>query len=162
MLECWTVRHPIDQSSTGIKILTMPGQVRYWTKPRQSGIFFGPVPDWNYWCRNADAGVSFLDTNAQLCLLDTYRTASFCVTAGRASATGGYPPPLSLRCAGNFDLLLLQSGRRMKGLPNEGGGLLYEKCFGFICFFEKLVCLKYQPISNGYLYLYKLSNGICW
>ncbi len=24
--------------------------------------FFCPVPDWNYWCRNADAGISFLDT----------------------------------------------------------------------------------------------------
>ncbi len=28
--------------------------------------FFGPVPDWNYWWQNADAGVSFLDTDAQL------------------------------------------------------------------------------------------------
>ncbi len=27
---------------------------------------FGPVPDWNYWCRNADAGVSFFDADAQL------------------------------------------------------------------------------------------------
>ncbi len=29
--------------------------------------FFGPVPDWNYQCRNADAGVSFLDADVQLC-----------------------------------------------------------------------------------------------
>jgi hypothetical protein len=28
-----------DQSNTGIKKLTMPGQVWYWNKPRQSGIF---------------------------------------------------------------------------------------------------------------------------
>jgi hypothetical protein len=28
-----------DQSGTGLKKLAMPGQVRYWTKPRQSGIF---------------------------------------------------------------------------------------------------------------------------
>jgi hypothetical protein len=28
-----------DQGGTGIKNLTMPGQVRYRTKPRQSGIF---------------------------------------------------------------------------------------------------------------------------
>jgi hypothetical protein len=28
-----------DQSGTGMKKLTMPGQVRYRTKPRQSGIF---------------------------------------------------------------------------------------------------------------------------
>jgi hypothetical protein len=28
-----------DQSGTGIKKLTMPGQVRYRIKPRQSGIF---------------------------------------------------------------------------------------------------------------------------
>ncbi len=29
--------------------------------------FFGPIPDWNYPCRNANAGVSFLDADAQLC-----------------------------------------------------------------------------------------------
>ncbi len=28
-----------DQSCTGLKKLTTPGIVRYWTKPRQSGIF---------------------------------------------------------------------------------------------------------------------------
>ncbi len=28
--------------------------------------FFGPVPDWKNLCRNADAGVSFLDADAQL------------------------------------------------------------------------------------------------
>jgi hypothetical protein len=28
-----------DQSGAGMKKLTMPGQVRYQTKPRQSGIF---------------------------------------------------------------------------------------------------------------------------
>jgi hypothetical protein len=55
------------QFGTGMKKLTMPGQVRYWTKLRQSGIFF-PVPDLNYQCRNADADVSFLDADAQLCL----------------------------------------------------------------------------------------------
>ncbi len=32
--------------------------------------FFGPVPDWNYWCRNADAGVSFLDADAGVSFLD--------------------------------------------------------------------------------------------
>jgi hypothetical protein len=31
-------------------------------------IFLGLVPDLNYGCRNADAGVSFLDADAQLCL----------------------------------------------------------------------------------------------
>jgi hypothetical protein len=31
-------------------------------------IFFGLVPDWNYGCWNADAGISFLDADAQLCL----------------------------------------------------------------------------------------------
>jgi hypothetical protein len=55
-----------DQSGTGMKKLTIPGMVRFWTKPRQSG-FFDPVPDWNYWCGNADAGVSFLDADAQQC-----------------------------------------------------------------------------------------------
>jgi hypothetical protein len=45
----------------------MPEQVRYWTKPRQSRIFFGPVPEKNYGCQNADPGVSFLNSDAQLC-----------------------------------------------------------------------------------------------
>jgi hypothetical protein len=45
----------------------VPEVVRYWTKPTQSGIFFGPVPDWNYGCWNADAAVGFLDADAQLC-----------------------------------------------------------------------------------------------
>jgi hypothetical protein len=44
--------------------LKMPGQARYWTKPRLSGIFLV-----RYWTEivNADAGVSFLDADAQLC-----------------------------------------------------------------------------------------------
>ncbi len=32
--------------------------------------------------------------------------------------------------------------------------------FGSVAFFRKLVCLKYQPISNEYLYLYKLLNEV--
>ncbi len=36
MLDCLAS----DQSGTGMKNLTMLGQVRYWTKPRQSGIFW--------------------------------------------------------------------------------------------------------------------------
>jgi hypothetical protein len=55
-----------SQSGTGLKKLTMPEQVRYRTKLTQSGIFFSPVPDFNSGCRNADAGVSFLDADAQL------------------------------------------------------------------------------------------------
>jgi hypothetical protein len=35
MLDCLAS----NQSGTGMKKLTMPGMVRYWTKPRQSGIF---------------------------------------------------------------------------------------------------------------------------
>ncbi len=42
--KCWNAGMPdcpaSDQSSTGMKKLTMPGQVRYRTKPRQSGIFW--------------------------------------------------------------------------------------------------------------------------
>ncbi len=53
-----------DQFGTAMKKLTMPGQVRYRTKPDRH--FLGPVPDRNYWCRNADAGISFLDADAQL------------------------------------------------------------------------------------------------
>jgi hypothetical protein len=55
-----------DQSGTGIKKtkkLTMPGQVRYRTKPRHSGIFLV-----RYRTEIIDAGVSFLDADAQLCL----------------------------------------------------------------------------------------------
>jgi hypothetical protein len=42
--------------------------------PDQAGAvrhFFGMVPEWNNGCRNADAGVSFLDANAQLCRAPT-------------------------------------------------------------------------------------------
>jgi hypothetical protein len=49
-----------EQSGTGIK-LTMPGQVRYRTKPRQSSIFWA-----RYRTVIIDAGVSFLDADAQL------------------------------------------------------------------------------------------------
>jgi hypothetical protein len=41
-----------DQSGIGIKKLTMPGQVRYRTKPRQSGIFLV-----RYWTEIIDAGM---------------------------------------------------------------------------------------------------------
>jgi hypothetical protein len=41
-----------DQSGTRMKKLTMPGQVRYQTKPRQSGIFLV----WN-WTEAIDAGM---------------------------------------------------------------------------------------------------------
>jgi hypothetical protein len=44
----------------------MPEQVRYWTKLLESGFFFSWVPDYNLGCRNADAGLSFLDVDAQL------------------------------------------------------------------------------------------------
>jgi hypothetical protein len=40
--------------------------VWYQTELTQSGIF-GPVPDRNDGCRNADASISFLDADAQLC-----------------------------------------------------------------------------------------------
>ncbi len=61
-----------DQSGSGLKKLTMPGIVRYRTKPRQSGIFLV----W-YWTEIIDAGmptpgVSFLDADAQLCKKNSY------------------------------------------------------------------------------------------
>ncbi len=34
--------------------------------------FFGPVPHWNSECRNADAGVSLLDADAQQCTKATF------------------------------------------------------------------------------------------
>jgi hypothetical protein len=59
-----------SQSSTGLKKLTMPGQVWYRTKLTQSGIFLV-----RYWTKiwDADAGVSFLDADAQLWLLEYTR-----------------------------------------------------------------------------------------
>ncbi len=51
MPECRTVRHSIGPVPNKAKAV--------WH-------FFGPVPDWNYWCRNADASISFLDADAQL------------------------------------------------------------------------------------------------
>jgi hypothetical protein len=50
------------------KNLMMLGPVQYRTKLAQSGIF-GPVMHWNYGCRNADPGISFLDANAQIWVL---------------------------------------------------------------------------------------------
>jgi hypothetical protein len=52
-----------DQSGTGMKKLTMPGMVRYRIKSRQSGIFLV-----QYRTEKNDAGVSFLDADAQLCI----------------------------------------------------------------------------------------------
>jgi hypothetical protein len=48
MLDC----QASDHSGTGIKKITMPRQVRYRTKPRQSGIFLV----W-YWTEIIDAGM---------------------------------------------------------------------------------------------------------
>jgi hypothetical protein len=50
------------QSSTGMKKLTMPEQVQYRTEPTQSDIFLV-----RYRNKIMDAGVSFLDADAQLC-----------------------------------------------------------------------------------------------
>ncbi len=59
----------LDQSGTGMKILMMPGQVRYRTKPRQSGIF---LVRYRTEVIDADAVVSFLDADAQLWYTDMY------------------------------------------------------------------------------------------
>jgi hypothetical protein len=53
-----------DQSGTGMKKLTMPGPIRNWTEPTPSCIFFGP--DRTEITDNADAGVSFVNADAQL------------------------------------------------------------------------------------------------
>ncbi len=61
--------YPVSsQSGTGMK-KNNDAKVGYLTKLTQSSIFFGPVPDWIGGCRNADAGVSFLNADAQLCAL---------------------------------------------------------------------------------------------
>jgi hypothetical protein len=58
-----------SQSGTGMKKkLTMPEQVRYRTKPTQSCIFWVLYRNKILDARNADAGVSLLYTDAQLCL----------------------------------------------------------------------------------------------
>jgi hypothetical protein len=46
----------------------MPEQVRYWTKLTQSGII---LVQCRTKIRDADADVSFLDADAQLCLYDS-------------------------------------------------------------------------------------------
>jgi hypothetical protein len=55
-----------DQSSTGLKKITMPGLVRYRTKPRQSGIFLVRYLTGIIDAVMSDVGVSFLDADAQL------------------------------------------------------------------------------------------------
>ncbi len=63
MPECRTIRHPVSPVSDWKK-LTMPEQIQYRTKLTQSGIF---LVQNRIKIRNADAGVSFLDADAQLC-----------------------------------------------------------------------------------------------
>jgi hypothetical protein len=55
-----------DQSGTGLKKTNDAGTGPVLDQAKTVWHFFGPVPGWNYWCRNADAGVSFLDADAQL------------------------------------------------------------------------------------------------
>jgi hypothetical protein len=64
-----------DQSGTGLKKLMMPGVVRYRTKPRQSGIFLV-----RYRTKIIDAGVNFLDANAQLCVVLTNRSSPIVIS----------------------------------------------------------------------------------
>jgi hypothetical protein len=58
-----------DQSGTGMKKTNDAGTGPVPDQAKAVRHFFGPVPDWNYQCRNGDAGVSFLDADAQLWLL---------------------------------------------------------------------------------------------
>ncbi len=55
-----------SQSGTRLKKLTRPEQVRYWTKLTQSGIFVVRYRTKIRGGWNADAGVSFLDADAQV------------------------------------------------------------------------------------------------
>jgi hypothetical protein len=54
------------QSGTGLEKKLTPEKDRCWTKLTESGIFFIPEPDQNSGCRNDEAGVSFLNADAQL------------------------------------------------------------------------------------------------
>ncbi len=58
-----------DQSGTGIKKTNDAGIGLVPDQTKAVRHFFGPVPDWNDWCQNADAGVTFLDADAQLCMV---------------------------------------------------------------------------------------------
>ncbi len=58
-----------DQSGTGLKKTNYAGTGPVPDQAKAVRHFFGPVPDWNYWCQNANAGVSFLDADAQLWFL---------------------------------------------------------------------------------------------
>ncbi len=70
MFVCINARMPdcpaSDQSGTGIKKTNDAGTGPVPDQTKAVRHFFGPVLDWNCWCRNADAGVSFLDADAQL------------------------------------------------------------------------------------------------
>jgi hypothetical protein len=60
-----------DQSGTGMKKNNNAGTDPV---PDQAGAvrhFFGPIPELNNGCQNADAAVSFLDADAQLCIFST-------------------------------------------------------------------------------------------
>jgi hypothetical protein len=57
------------QSGTGLKKTNDAGTGPVPDYAHTVRHFFSPVPDENSGCRNADAGVSFLDADAQLRIL---------------------------------------------------------------------------------------------
>ncbi len=57
-----------DQSGTALKKTNDAGNSPVRDQAKAVRHFFGPVPNWNYWCQNANDGVSFHDANAQLWL----------------------------------------------------------------------------------------------
>jgi hypothetical protein len=66
----WSVRYRTEKTNvagTG----PVPDQVK------AVRHFFGPVPGWNYWCQNADAGISFLDDDAQV--WSPLQSAVYCI-----------------------------------------------------------------------------------
>jgi hypothetical protein len=61
-----------DQFCTGLKKTNDAGTGPVPDQAKAVRHFFGSVPDWNFRCRNADAGVSFLanDASYDICLLN--------------------------------------------------------------------------------------------
>jgi hypothetical protein len=68
------------QSGTGLKKSNDAGSSPVPVLMHSVRHFLGPVLDWDDGCRNADAGVSFLNADAHLCLytgtIDAYSEAT--------------------------------------------------------------------------------------
>ncbi len=89
-----------DQSGTGLKKTNNAGTGPVPDQAKAVRHFFGPVPDWNYWCRNADAQLcswrhsSQSSTLIRMAMQNAYMTSRQPIGSREDSLRE--PPPLPL------------------------------------------------------------------